>query len=423
MIFEVRLPELGEKITEAGLTAVLVKPGDMVGLDTGIVEVETDKAAIEVPAQVAGKVTEVLVAAGARIKVGQVLVKVETGDAAAVAPITASAQSAKQPTPAAPAVASPVAPAPAVAPAATSPVPTTVAAPTASGGEASAAPFTRRLAREMGIDLAKVTGTGPGGRISPEDVAAYAKRIIAGGGAPAIPSLPDLSKWGTVRREAMTGIRRTTAGNMVISGSIPTVTQFDRADITSLEETRKKLNAGGGLAKLTVTAFAVKAVAGLLREFPKFNAMVDMGTSELVFREFISIGVAVDTPRGLMVPVLRGADGKGLRAIADEINGLAGKARDKKLTVDEMRGGTFSLSNLGGLGTTYFTPLLNWPDVAVLGLGRSEWTPILTGKEFTPRFLLPLSLTYDHRVIDGAEAARFLRRLAETLEKPEAIPQ
>ena len=405
MAIEVRLPELGEGITGAAVTAVLVKPGDMVGADTGVVEVETEKAAIEVPARATGRVLEVLVKPGDRARVGQALIVLEGTD---TSPSPAKAEMPK-------AKVAGSSPRPAT-PAAISPSPMPVGEAVAAGEGAPSAPFARKLAREMGVDIRKITGTGPGNRITPEDVAGYARRLLAGSTAgTATPPLPDLARWGEVVREPMTGIRKATAETMTAAGSIPSVTQFDRADITLLESARQLLKRDETNGRVTVTAFVVAAVAKALGEFPVFNSCVDMARGEIITRKYISIGVAVDTPRGLMVPVIRGADGKDFRVIAREMAELAGKARNKKLSVEEMRGGTFSVSNLGGLGTTYFTPLVNWPDVAVLGLGRSALEQVHNGKGFEARMLMPLSLTYDHRVIDGAGAARFLRRIAELL--------
>jgi pyruvate dehydrogenase E2 component (dihydrolipoamide acetyltransferase) len=289
-----------------------------------------------------------------------------------------------------------------------------------------AAPHVRRLARELGIDVTEVEGSGPGGRITRDDVKAHVKRrgvggSAAGGAAVAEPALPDFSAWGPVRREAMTTIRRKTAENLSRAWRIiPHVTQFDEAEVSRLLELRRAFapRAEARGTKLTITAIVLRAVAGALRAFPKFNASVDTAASEIVFKESIHLGVAVDTPKGLLVPVVRDADTKSILTLAEELADLSGRAREGKLELDEMRGATFSVSNLGGLGTTHFSPIVNWPEVAILGLGRATERLVLEDEDIAARSYLPLSLSYDHRLIDGADAARFLRWLAEALEEP-----
>lgn len=296
-----------------------------------------------------------------------------------------------------------------------------------------AAPSVRRLAREIGVDVSQVAGTGPGGRITQDDVKEFAKRIMhsLGGGVQAVAStgraagvvasLPNFSKWGDVERKAMSGIRRKTAEHLSHAwNSIPHVTQFDKADITALEQVRKKYRpevekAGGNL---TVTAIAVKVIASALKVFPQFNASVDAAGEAIVYKKYINIGIAVDTENGLLVPVIRNADRKNLIELSVEINQLAEKAKARKLTLDEMSGGSMSISNLGGIGGTSFTPIVNWPEVAILGISRGGFEPVWNGKDFEPRQMLPLSLGYDHRLIDGADAIRFLRWVAEALEQP-----
>jgi pyruvate dehydrogenase E2 component (dihydrolipoamide acetyltransferase) len=294
-------------------------------------------------------------------------------------------------------------------------------------GPVPAAPHVRRLARELGIDIHNVPGNGPGGRISENDVKLHAKSMLAAAGAGTTsthvkqPALPDFAKWGKVERVSMRGVRRKTAEHMWEAWSaIPHVTQQDKADITELEQLRAKFGpkaaeAGG---KMTVTAIALKVCASALKIFPQFNASIDMEKEEIVYKQFINIGVAVDTERGLLVPVLHEVDKKNIVELAAELTGLSKKARDKKLTPADMEGGTFTITNLGGIGGTGFSPIVNYPEVAILGLSRSSTEPVWMENKFEPRMVLPLSLSYDHRLIDGADAARFLRWIAEAFEQP-----
>jgi pyruvate dehydrogenase E2 component (dihydrolipoamide acetyltransferase) len=296
-------------------------------------------------------------------------------------------------------------------------------------GPVPAAPHVRRLARELGVDIHSVPGKGPGGRISEDDVKAFAKALIltaaSGAGATAThvkqPALPDFSKWGKIERVSMRGVRRKTAEHMWEAwSSIPHVTQNDKADITELEQLRSRFGpkaeeAGG---KLTVTAIALKVCASALKIFPQFNASIDMEKEEIVYKQFINIGVAVDTDRGLLVPVIRDVDKKNIVELAAELTQLSKKARDKKLAPADMEGGTFTITNLGGIGGTGFSPIVNYPEVAILGLSRSSMEPVWLNGKFEPRMVLPLSLSYDHRLIDGADAARFLRWIAEAFEQP-----
>jgi pyruvate dehydrogenase E2 component (dihydrolipoamide acetyltransferase) len=296
------------------------------------------------------------------------------------------------------------------------------------GDPVPAAPSARALARQLGVDIAEVPGSGPGGRITREDVKARAKVLIrgaAGAGSPASPGvqpeLPDFGQWGEVEREPLSSVRRATARAMANSwNSVPHVTQFDHADITQLESMRKRFNARPEVAerKLSMTAIVIKMVASVLRQFPKFNASLDLAGDAVIYKKYVHVGVAVDTERGLLVPVIRDADRKNLVEIASELGELARRAREKKVGLDELRGASFTVTNLGGLGTTYFSPIVNWPEVAILGVGRAEQQAVLEDGQFQPRLILPLSISYDHRLIDGADAARFLRRLAEALEQP-----
>jgi len=292
-----------------------------------------------------------------------------------------------------------------------------------------AAPHIRRLARELGVDIHNVKGSGPGGRISEDDVKAHAKGLLATAAAAAQkpaagfvePVLPDFTKWGKVERVSMRGVRRKTAEHLREAwNTIPHVTQHDKADITELEQLRarfapKAAEVGG---KMTVTAIALKVCASALKIFPQFNASIDLRTEEIVYKQYINIGVAVDTDRGLLVPVIREVDKKNIVELAAELTQMSKKARDKKLTPAEMEGGTFTITNLGGVGGTGFSPIVNHPEVAILGLSRSSMEPVWINGKFEPRQVLPLSLSYDHRLIDGADAARFLRWIAEAFEQP-----
>jgi len=291
-----------------------------------------------------------------------------------------------------------------------------------------AAPYVRRLAREIGVDIHNVKGTGPGERISEDDVKAHAKTLLAAVTAAAPrgthfgqPVLPDFSKWGKVERVSIRGVRRKTAEHLWEAWTtIPHVTQQDKADITELEQLRAKFapraqEAGG---KMTVTAIALKVCASALKVFPQFNASIDMEKEEIIYKQYINIGVAVDTDRGLLVPVIKDVDKKNIVELAAELTQASKKAREKKLTPAEMEGGTFTITNLGGIGGTGFSPIVNHPEVAILGLNRSSMEPVWINGKFEPRQVLPLSLSYDHRLIDGADAARFLRWIAEAFEQP-----
>jgi pyruvate dehydrogenase E2 component (dihydrolipoamide acetyltransferase) len=294
---------------------------------------------------------------------------------------------------------------------------------------APAAPSVRRMARELGVDIDQVAGSGPSGRVSVDDVKAHAKRLVAGtqvpaggGVSPAAP-LPDFTRWGEIDRQPMRAVRRKTAEHLSMAwATIPHVTQHDVADITALDELRKKyakqVDAAGG--NLTVTAIAVKVVAAALKVFPQFNASIDMAAGEIIFKKYVNIGIAVDTERGLLVPVIRDADAKNITQLSVEIAQLSEKARSRKVTLDEMQGGCFSISNLGGIGGTSFTPIVNAPEVAVLGIARARIEPVYNKETttFAPRLMLPLSLSYDHRLIDGADGVRFLRWVVEALEQP-----
>ena len=443
---EFRLQELGENISEGDLVRLMIAPGTKVSEGQPVMELETDKAVVEVPSTVSGVVNEVKVKEGEKIKVGQVIFTLQGGAASQAEPtrpqsqpvehvsgqhgarlafqaaIRAEGKTEEQALP-------PDQPRP--RPAAFSmPVQLGKVAGTEHRSPVPAAPHTRRLAREIGVDIYEVKGSGPGGRISEDDVKAHAKAVLgaASAAAPAPraghfiePKLPDFAKWGKIERVSMRGVRRKTAEHLAESwNTIPHVTQHDRADITELEQLRARFapkaeQAGG---KMTVTAIALKVCAAALKVFPQFNATIDMEKEEIIYKQYISIGVAADTDRGLLVPVIRDVDKKNIVELAVELSQLSQKARDKKITLADMEGGTFTITNLGGIGGTAFTPIVNHPEVAILGLSRSRMEPEWIGGKFEPRLILPLSLSYDHRLIDGADAARFLRWVAEAFEQP-----
>jgi len=443
---EFRLQELGENISEGDLVRLMIAPGAKVSEGQPVMELETDKAVVEVPSTVGGVVNEIKVKEGEKIKVGQVIFTLQGAAVAQPAPqrpasqpvehvsgqhgarlafqaaIRAEGKTEEQ----------------ALPPDQPQPQPAQFSMPAqlvkVAGPEhrdpVPAAPSTRRLAREIGIDIYEVKGTGPAGRISEDDVKAHAKAKLAAASAAQAPAraghfvppqLPDFSKWGKIERVSMRGVRRKTAEHLAESwNTIPHVTQHDRADITELEQLRAKFGpkaeqAGG---KMTVTAIALKVCAAALKVFPQFNATIDMEKEEIIYKQYINIGVAADTDRGLLVPVIRDVDKKNIVELAVELSQLSQKAREKKITLDDMQGGTFTITNLGGIGGTAFTPIVNHPEVAILGLSRSRMEPEWIDGKFEPRLILPLSLSYDHRLIDGADAARFLRWVAEAFEQP-----
>ncbi len=406
----------------------MVKAGDTIEKDQSIMEIETDKATIEVPSSVEGKVTEVLIKEGEKAKVGQIILKVES--AGEVEETEEETEEVKE----------------------TVPAPEQVKEktgeeikgarekfepgeiddqPPISRGAAPAAPSVRRIAREIGVDINKVQGSGKGGRISMDDVKAFAKKLnetretkAAGGFAVAQEKLPDFSKYGEIEKKSMSGIRTKTAEHMSYSwNAIPHVTQFDKADITELEKIRKQFNPkiekSGG--KLTVTSILLKVVTAALKVFPQFNTSIDMEKKEIIYKKFYNVGIAVDTEHGLIVPVIKNVDKKNLKELSVEMNTIAEKARIRKISLEELQGGCFTITNLGGIGGTAFTPIVNSPEVSILGVSRGSYEPVFKDGNFEPRLMLPLSLSYDHRIIDGADAARFLRWVCEALEQPMKI--
>ena len=481
------------------------RPVTRIEKDQTVLELETDKATIEVPSSVSGTVQEVKVKPGDKVKVGQVVLtlgdgaaadtpaqkaepaKADAGGDAAAKGAPAEGGGSKSTRPAAAADAPKPKPQPAgaaeeggLSQAATpertneaeagagaqargdegakaqaeeaqprqkprgevvdinrgaraaAPPPASAEAEAPRKPAAPAAPSVRRLARELGVDIAVVQGSGPGGRISTDDLQAHVRAALSGAvgrrrrGTRA-RALPDFTKWGEVERKPMSNIRRKTAEHLASAWNvIPHVTQHDRADITAVEGLRKRYapqaeKAGG---KLTMTAIALKIVAGALQRFPQFNSSIDVENNEIVYKKSIHVGVAADTPRGLLVPVVRDVDRKGIFQLAKDLADLSEKSRAGKLGLDEMQGGGFTITNLGGIGGTSFTPIVNWPEVAILGVSRASWEPVWRPASvedegtFEPRLMLPLSLSYDHRVIDGADAARFLRWICEALEQP-----
>jgi pyruvate dehydrogenase E2 component (dihydrolipoamide acetyltransferase) len=443
---EFRLPELGENIDSGDLVRLMISAGASVAEGQPVMELETDKAVVEVPSTVSGVVREVKVKEGQKVKVGEVIFTLEGGAVAPAEParkhepvehvsgqqaarlafqlaMRAEGKTEEQALP-------PDQPQ-AATPDFAMPVQLGKVAGTEHRDPVPAAPHVRRLAREIGVDIHSVAGSGPGGRISEDDVKLCAKNALAAAAAAAQapsggfaePELPDFAKWGKTERVSMRGVRRKTAQHLRQAwNTIPHVTQQDRADITELEQLRAKFapraeEAGG---KMTVTAIALKVCASALKVFPQFNASIDMAKEEIIYKQYISIGVAVDTDRGLLVPVIRDVDKKNIVELAAEMTQLSKKARDRKLTPEEMEGGTFTITNLGGIGGTGFSPIVNHPEVAILGLSRSRMEPewVQVESKFEPRLILPLSLSYDHRLIDGADAARFLRWIAEAFEQP-----
>ena len=433
MATEFKLPDLGENIASGDVVTVFVSEGDVVKPGQALLEVETDKAVIEVPCPPGGLVSKVLVKKGDTVKVGQALVLLDAAGTspapkpAAPAPaIPAPATQAAAPAPKP--VAAP-APAPAPAPAAVPPAPkaaVVVEEPpvvTAPAAVDPAGPAVRRLARELGVDLARVKGSGPAGRIIREDVIAAVRHASA---APAGRSRPESTSterddWGPIRREQMSRMRKTIAANMVRSvQTIPHLTNFDDADVTELEALRKASapEYAKNNLKLTALSFVIKAVSLSLRQHPVVNAMIDIEKGEIVYKDYVNVGLAVDTPRGLVVPVLRGCDQMSIPQVAQAIADTAEKAKNAQYGIEDLRGGTFTISNLGAVGGVYSTPIINWPEVAILLLGRSRKMPVVHDDRVEPRLMMPLSLSYDHRVIDGAAAARFLNEVIDYLESP-----
>ena len=419
---QVLVPDIGG-FKDVAVIEVMVKAGDVVAAEDTLITLETDKAAMDVPSPFAGTVKEVKVKVGDKVGEGKLILVMETRGAAAVAP-AASAPAAAATAPAA----APVAPAPVAAKPAVAPVATAAAQPAiSSGGKGHASPAIRRFARELGVDIAQVKGSGEKNRVTKEDVQNFVKQALAqprgaavGGALPGLLPWPDVdfAKFGEIETKPLSRIKKISGANLHRNWvMIPHVTQFEEADIGELEAFRKQLNdehAKAGI-KITPLAFLLKAAAATLKHFPDFAASLDASGENLIVKKYIHIGVAVDTPDGLMVPVIRDVDQKGIVQLAKELGEISAKARDKKLTAADMQGGCFTISSLGGIGGTAFTPIINAPEVAILGVSRSSMKPVYQDGEFVARLMLPLSLSYDHRVIDGAAGARFTTYLAHVL--------
>lgn len=426
---EAKVPDIGN-YKDVPVIELLVKPGDQVKLDQGLVSLESDKATMEVPAPVAGTIVELKVKVGDSLSEGSLVALIETAGAASAATAAVAAPTATAPAPAPATAPAPAAvPAPGPSPAATpATIPTSASAselPPATRPHAS--PAIRLYARELGVDLTRVSGSGRKGRITREDVQAFVKTALAAPAATARPTaggglnlLPwpqvDFAKFGPVEAQPLSRIKKISGANLARNWAmIPHVTQFDEADITEMEAFRKRLGEENKDLKLTPLVFMIKAVVAALKRFPSFNASLDANGENLVLKRYFHIGIAVDTPDGLVVPVIRDCDQKGLLDLARDLGAYSLKARERKLGPADMSGGCFSISSLGGIGGSAFTPIINAPEVAILGVSKSTTKPVWNGAEFVPRLMLPLSLSYDHRVIDGAEAARFTAYLAQQL--------
>ena len=430
MTTEIKLPELGENIEEADVLSVLVSEGDQVFKDDPIIEIETEKATIEVPSFLEGTVSRVAVSAGDTVEVGQVILTLDASEDGEPQANTREEESrpaepagrgvtTAEPTPAPPPEVTAPAPSPPVAP------PPHIPASEEGALPVFASPSTRTFAREIGVDVRQVRGSGPGGRISDEDVKLHSRtRGFDGPTAETVRPLPDFSEFGPIERIPMSRVRRTIAEHVGQAAStIPHVTLFESADVTEVEELRSrnksKAEAAGG--KLTITAIVIKVVAGALEAFPMVNASLDAKRREIVLKRYFHVGVAADTDRGLVVPVIRDVDRKDIIDISVELTKLAEKARSGKLSLGELQGGNIAVTNLGGLGTGHFTPIINAPDVAILGVGRAETRPVYGESGLEPRLIAPLSLSFDHRVIDGADGARFLHWIVEAFGKPQLL--
>ena len=409
------VPDIGD-FDSVEVIEVLVAVGDAVQKEDSLISLESDKATMEIPAPQSGVVKALKVAVGDKISEGGVILELETAEEAAPeiataeekSPVTDSVKQSE------------------AAPqrrAVENPTPAAVI----GGNKAHASPAIRRYARELGVELSQVAGSGPKGRVVKDDVKLFVKKSLAGGGAAAtgvsgIPPIPkqDFSKFGEIDPQPLTRIQKISGKHLHACWlNVPHVTQFDEADITEMEAFRKsaKEDAAARGVRLTPLVFIMKAVVSVLKEYPQFNASLDLDSEQLIIKHYYNIGVAVDTPNGLMVPVVKDVDRKGVYELAEELMGISARARDGKLSSKELQGGTFSISSLGGIGGTQFTPIVNAPEVAILGVARSQMKPIWNGAEFEPRLMLPLALSYDHRVIDGADGARFASRLGQLLSQ------
>ena len=423
--FKVLVPDIGG-FKDVSVIEVLVKAGEQIDKETPLITLETEKATMDVPAPAAGRIREVKVKAGDKVSEGSLILLLEVaaqpGAPASAVPAAAASSSAPAP---APATASPAAAAPAAAPSAPS---GRAAIDESAFSKAYASPSVRKFARELGADLGRIKGTGPKERITQDDVKAHVKKLLTTGAAPvsAIPKVPDVdfAKFGAIEPKPLSRIQRISGARLQASWlNLPHVTQHEEADITDLEIARValKTKASQEGVRLTPLAFIIKACVLALKKFPRFNASLDATGENLIYKKYFHIGFAADTPEGLVVPVIRDADRKNLFEIARTLAELSEKARAGKLTAAEMQGGSFTVSSLGGIGGTAFTPIINAPEVAILGVSKSSQKPLFQQGAFVPRLMLPLSLSYDHRVIDGAEAARFVVFLSSTLSDVKAL--
>ena len=454
---EVKVPDIGD-FKEVEVIEVLVKPGDTVKVDQSLITVESDKASMEIPSSHAGVVKELKVKLGDKVSEGSLILVLDAAAESAAAPAPAAAPAAAAPAPAPVAVTPPVTAAPAAvpqavqqpapqpaapAPVAAAPVAPQPAAPatqqaaplSAAASKAHASPSIRKFARELGVDLGKVAGSGPKGRITQQDVQSYVKSALAapaavlpapaaapatrGGGLDLLPwPSTDFSKFGPTTVQPLSRIKKISGPNLHRNWvMIPHVTQYDEADVTELEALRKSTNESLGKSgvRVTLLAFVMKACVAALKKYPEFNSSLDESEENLILKQYYNIGFAADTPQGLVVPVIKNVDQKTVTQIAQEMADLSAQAREGKLKPADMQGATFTISSLGGIGGTYFTPLINAPEVAIIGLSRTTMKPVWDGKQFVPRLILPLSLSYDHRVIDGAQGARFVTYLSDVL--------
>jgi pyruvate dehydrogenase E2 component (dihydrolipoamide acetyltransferase) len=425
---EVKVPDIGD-FGDVPVIEVHVKPGDAINADDPLITLESDKATMDVPAPTAGAVADVLVKVGDTVSEGTPILMLQPGDGAMTEPPSLVEQQEPPPEAAQPAAPAAAAPAPAAAPTpAAAPAPATPAAAAPDLAGVHAGPSVRRMAREFDIDLGAVTGTGPKGRITKDDLLGFlrgpaqapaqAAAPAAGMGIPEIPA-QDFSKFGPVETKPLARIKKLSGPFLHRSWlNVPHVTHNDEADITDLDKYRKELDTAAKADgyRVTLLAFLVKACVSALKQFPEFNSSLSPEKDSLILKKFYNIGIAVDTPDGLVVPVVKDADRKGITELSKEFGDISKKARDGKLSPNDLQGGTFTISSLGGIGGTSFTPIVNAPEVAILGVVRSKMTPVWSGSEFVPRMMLPVSLSYDHRVIDGALAARFTRQLCHLLE-------
>lgn len=426
MIKEIKLPGVSESTTSGIVVKVLVNAGEMLEEDQPMIELETEKAMFEVPSPEKGIITEILVKEGDAVDVGDVILKIDDGLADAVSvPVKEEKpkeeknnnkkKSEEQ-------ILEKKKQSEIIAENAKLFEQVSIPAEVINDDSTfvNASPAVRKFARELGVDLKDVPETDNDGRITEKEVKNYVESVFSAGGLKQqYEALPDFSRWGEVRKEPMSKVRAITAKSMTSSWAVPQVTQYDKADITELEEFRKMQSAKNKPdVKVTVTSILLKVISSVLRQFPQFNATVDMVNQEIVYKNYYNIGVAVDTDRGLLVPVVKDVDKKNVIELSSELSELAERARNKKLMPDEMEGGNFTISNLGGIGGTGFSPIVYSPQVAILGVSRGSTEAVWIEDKFEPRLILPVSLSYDHRLIDGADAARFLRRVCEALENP-----